>query len=58
MEASFRKEIMTNPVLIVEDDPETVELVGLYLRRDGHEVVTAGDGVDTSTLAPAPTPSD
>ncbi len=42
---------MANPVLIVEDDPETVELVRLYLRRDGHEVLSAGDGVEGLRLA-------
>ena len=38
-------------MLIVEDDPETVELVGLYLRRDGHEVLTAADGVEGLRIA-------
>ena len=33
-------------VLVVEDDPKTVELVRLYLERDGFGVLTAGDGVD------------
>ena len=33
-------------VLIVEDDPHTVELVQLYLRRDGHHVISASDGLD------------
>jgi DNA-binding response OmpR family regulator len=32
-------------ILLVEDDPKTRETVALYLRREGHEVVTAGDGV-------------
>lgn len=31
-------------VLVVEDDPDTVELVGMYLRRDGHKVLTERDG--------------
>ena len=32
--------------LIVEDDPHTVELVRLYLDRDGHRVLTATDGIE------------
>ncbi|HEX6085744.1 MAG TPA: response regulator transcription factor, partial [Thermoanaerobaculia bacterium] len=30
---------------LVEDDPKTRDTVALYLRREGHEVVTADDGV-------------
>ena len=44
---------MTVPstVLIVEDDPDTVKLVGLYLGRDGHKVLSAADGVEGLRLA-------
>ena len=35
---------MASTVLIVEDDPHTVEVVRLYLRRDGHTVLTASNG--------------
>ena len=35
---------MSSAILIVEDDPHTVEVVRLYLRRDGHTVLTASDG--------------
>ena len=42
---------MDNAVLIVEDDPETVELVSLYLRRDGYRVLSASDGLDGLRLA-------
>ena len=35
---------MPSRVLIVEDDPNVVELARLYLTRDGHEVLTAPDG--------------
>lgn len=35
---------MGKSVLVVEDDPEIVKLVSLYLKRDGHEVVTANNG--------------
>jgi two-component system, OmpR family, response regulator ResD len=31
-------------VLIVDDEPNIREVVGLYLRRDGHSVVSATDG--------------
>jgi CheY-like chemotaxis protein len=31
-------------VLIVDDEPNIREVVGLYLRRDGHVVVSAADG--------------
>ena len=36
---------MPSTVLIVEDDPHTVEVVRLYLRRDEHIVLTASDGI-------------
>ena len=31
-------------VLVVDDEPNIREVVGLYLRRDGHDVVSATDG--------------
>ena len=36
---------MGSTVLVVEDDPHTVEVVRLYLQRDGHSVLTAPDGM-------------
>ena len=42
---------MASTVLIVEDDPHTVEVVGLYLRRDGHTVLTASNGNEGLRLA-------
>ena len=42
---------MASTVLIVEDDPHAVELVRLYLSRDGHNVLTAGDGINGLRLA-------
>jgi DNA-binding response OmpR family regulator len=42
---------MSSTVLIVEDDPHAVELVRLYLGRDGHEVLAAGDGLEGLRLA-------
>ncbi|MDD5510028.1 MAG: response regulator transcription factor [Dehalococcoidales bacterium] len=38
-------------VLVVDDDAKTVELVGLYLKRDGYRVFTAYDGVEALRLA-------
>ena len=32
-------------ILVVDDDPNVVALVRLYLERDGHEVLIANDGV-------------
>jgi DNA-binding response OmpR family regulator len=31
-------------ILVVDDEPNIREVVGLYLRRDGHDVVSARDG--------------
>ena len=42
---------MPNTILIVEDDPHTVELVRLYLNHDGHQVITAATGPDGLRLA-------
>jgi DNA-binding response OmpR family regulator len=38
-------------VLVVDDDVKTVELVKLYLNRDGYRVLTAYDGVEGLLLA-------
>ena len=42
---------MASTVLIVEDDPNTVDFVGKYLRRDGHHVLTAADGEEGLRIA-------
>ena len=42
---------MPSTVLIVEDDPNTVELARLYLARDGHKVLAAADGLEGLRLA-------
>ena len=42
---------MASTVLIVEDDPNTVELARLYLARDGHKVLAAADGIEGLRLA-------
>ena len=38
-------------VLVVDDDPKTVELVRLYLEREGYEVACAFDGVEALRAA-------
>lgn len=38
-------------VLVVDDDVKTVELVKLYLNRDGYRVLTAYDGVEALRLS-------
>jgi len=38
-------------VLVVDDDVKTVELVRLYLNRDGYRVLTAYDGLEALRLA-------
>ncbi len=38
-------------VLVVDDDAKTVELVKLYLNRDGYKVFTAYDGIEALRLA-------
>ena len=42
---------MPSTVLIVEDDLDTTKLVGLYLGRDGHKVLSAADGLSGLRLA-------
>jgi two-component system, OmpR family, alkaline phosphatase synthesis response regulator PhoP len=43
-------------VLVVDDDAKTVDLVKLYLNRDGYRVFTAGDGDEALRLARENTP--
>ena len=38
-------------VLVVDDDATTVELVRLYLNRDGYRVLTANNGIEALRLA-------
>ena len=42
---------MASTVLIVEDDPTITDFVQRYLRRDGHRVLTAADGVEGLRIA-------
>lgn len=43
--------MMSKRVLVVDDDIKTVELVKLYLNRDGYQVLTAYDGQEALRLA-------
>ncbi len=38
-------------VLVVDDDIKTVDLVTLYLKRDGYKVIAAHDGIEALRLA-------
>src|SRR5262245_58882286 len=38
-------------ILIVDDEPTLVSTIGYNLRREGHDVLTAGDGVRALELA-------
>jgi two-component system alkaline phosphatase synthesis response regulator PhoP len=38
-------------ILVVDDDLKTVELVKLYLNRDGYKVLTSYDGIDALHIA-------
>ena len=42
---------MASTVLILEDDPHTVEVVQFYLCHDGHDVLSATDGITGLSLA-------
>lgn len=42
---------MAKKVLVVDDDAKTVELVKLYLKRDGYSVIVAYDGAEGLRLA-------
>ena len=35
---------MPKQILVVDDDPDLSLLMALFLRKQGHEVITAGDG--------------
>lgn len=38
-------------ILVVEDEPEILNVISTYLQRDGHEVLCAGDGEQALKLA-------
>lgn len=37
-------------IAVVDDDPDVRDFISLILREDGHEVVTAGDGLSAEKL--------
>ena len=43
-------------ILVVDDEPHIREVVGLYLRREGHTVVEAADGEEALQFADQHTP--
>ncbi len=49
---------MASTVLILEDDPHTVEVVLLYLRQDGHNLLSATDGTTGLSFPCQAQPSD
>src|SRR5689334_12677233 len=44
-------ELKNSHVLVVDDDPTVVDSIGLYLKHEGAEVVTAADGLKALDLA-------
>ncbi|HPU55188.1 MAG TPA: response regulator, partial [Verrucomicrobiota bacterium] len=42
---------MRSKILVVDDEPEMVELVELNLRQAGYQVITASDGAEALTKA-------
>jgi CheY-like chemotaxis protein len=40
----------TDPILIVEDDPDTREAIGIGLQAEGYTVMTAPDGLEALEL--------
>src|SRR5438552_17355936 len=48
---------MSQTVLVVEDDPKIVNLLGLYLKREGFNVASAADGREALDAATRIRPS-
>ena len=42
---------MSEKILIVDDDLETIRLIGMVLQRQGYQIVTATNGAEAITLA-------
>ncbi len=42
---------MSNKILIVEDDPNLLEAIKYNMRKEGHDTVTAVDGVQALEVA-------
>ncbi|UCD98440.1 MAG: response regulator transcription factor [Chloroflexota bacterium] len=45
-----------NLILVVEDEPSIAEVVGLYLRRAGYQVIYAQDGIEAQTRIDSQSP--
>lgn len=43
-------------ILVVEDEPSIAEVVGLYLRRSGYQVIFAGDGLEAQNKIESQSP--
>jgi CheY-like chemotaxis protein/MinD-like ATPase involved in chromosome partitioning or flagellar assembly len=52
----IRKAAMADKILIVDDDVETLRLVGLMLQRQGYQIITASNGSQAITLTYAEKP--
>jgi DNA-binding response OmpR family regulator len=50
IEGDLETEPPVAKILVVDDEPNIREVVSLYLRRDGHSVVTAADGEEALKL--------
>src|ERR1039457_2701536 len=48
---------MRSKILVVDDEPEAVELVEFNLKQAGYEVFTAADGAEALTKSRAKTPN-
>ena len=42
---------MSEKILIVDDDLETIRLIGMVLQRQGYQIVTATNGTEALSLA-------
>jgi DNA-binding response OmpR family regulator len=49
--------VAVSTVLVVDDEPLVLDVVGRYLEHDGHRVLTAGDGDTARELIEQETPS-
>jgi PleD family two-component response regulator len=48
-ESKDEKSVMEPTILVVDDDKKTVDLIRLYLEKDGYRVLVAYDGRGAST---------
>jgi len=48
---SIQSPLIMGRILVVDDESDIVELVSLHLQREGHEVLSAGNGLDVMPLA-------